>query len=224
MSGEIKGTALAAATAGGVLIYSGLKGKGVLQVIQGVVQGKSPATAPQTNPINTPGGDPTSSGGGGSGSGGGSSSSSGASGFFEGIGAGGIPSTGTSHKAYFDAVLQGINAPITRSNELALASVATLEGINKRFNPLNSVIPSGNSTPFNSVGVQDYHSFQNGVNGTIALLNGAHWNNVRGALQHNAGLNAVLSAFKAAYTWDPGVNFSTNELQLQNTLNQPTGP
>ena len=51
MAAKISGVGAAAIGAGSVFLYAGIKGKSVLAVIQGVVQGKSPASAPQVNPI-----------------------------------------------------------------------------------------------------------------------------------------------------------------------------
>ncbi|HJT75937.1 MAG TPA: NlpC/P60 family protein, partial [Gemmataceae bacterium] len=55
-------------------------------------------------------------------------------------------------------------------------------------------------------------SFDTGVAGTVTLLQGSHWTGVRAALAADQGMNAVLAAFTAAYTWDPGVKFPTTNL------------
>lgn len=112
----------------------------------------------------------------------------------------------TSNEAFFAAVLRGIGAPVTTANLQALAGVAHLEGANDRFNPLNSVVPNGNSTSFNSVGVQDYRSFDNGVQGTIKLLQGGVWSGVVGALRAGNSAYNVANQFAQVYQgWDPGV-------------------
>lgn len=190
----INGVTLAVLAGGIVILVSGLTNKHVSEVIRGFLKGSAPEAQ-----IVADTGAATTPG--------------------EHSGA----YSGYTHKDFFDAVLQGIGAPVTRSNELALASVAQLEGLNRRFNPLNSVVAYGGSTPFNTAGVQDYKTFNNGVNGTIQLLNGRYWDNVRTALQRDEGVTAVLAAFRAAYTWAPGVNFPTNELRLQQVLQTPVG-
>lgn len=50
-SGKLDGIALGSIAAGTVFVYAGLKGKSVLASIQTVVQGNSPATSPNVNPI-----------------------------------------------------------------------------------------------------------------------------------------------------------------------------
>lgn len=51
MAGKLDGLGLAALAAGGLLTYSGITGKGVLSGVQGLIQGKAPATAAAANPI-----------------------------------------------------------------------------------------------------------------------------------------------------------------------------
>jgi len=51
MASRIDGVALAAIGAGGLLVYSGVRGKSVLGGVQGLIQGKSPATAPAASQI-----------------------------------------------------------------------------------------------------------------------------------------------------------------------------
>lgn len=118
----------------------------------------------------------------------------------------------TSTQTFITHVLQALKLPASTGNLNALYAVAQLEGVNDRYNPLNSVTKEPGSTSFNSVGVQRYTSFDSGVAGTVALLQGAHWNGVRAALAADKGTAAVLAAFKAAYTWDTTVRFPTTNL------------
>ncbi len=118
----------------------------------------------------------------------------------------------TTTQSFFTEVLQTLQLPASTGNLDALYAVAQLEGPNDRYNPLNSVVPESGSTPFNSAGVQRYISFDSGVQATVDLLRGAHWNGVRTALAADKGTTAVLAAFTAAYTWDPGLTFPTTNL------------
>lgn len=108
---------------------------------------------------------------------------------------------------YFSAFLKGLGLPVTQSNLNALYGVATLEGWNDRYNPLNAIQQMPGSTAFNSVGVQRYANFDTGVQGAVQLFSGSHWAGVRAALARGNSTQDVLNAFKAAYTWDPGVQF-----------------
>lgn len=122
-----------------------------------------------------------------------------------------------TYAEFFSDVCNGIGAPPSQANLLALATVTNLEGISnlvdgnpKNFNPLNSVVPYGNSNSTNSVGVQNYQTYSDGVNGTIALLKGnAVWQPVVRALQQGTSSSAVLAAFQGAYaSWNSHPDFS----------------
>lgn len=132
------------------------------------------------------------------------------------------PSMGNTYADFFSDVLRELGIAPTTGALSALQAVAHLEGYNDRYNPLNSVVQSGDSTSFNSVGVQDYKNFDNGVAGTVSLLQGQHWDNVRSALK-TGNEQTVLGAFQQAYTWDPGVQFPTN-FPVAHDLSQPVGP
>ncbi len=51
MAGKVSGIALGALGAGGLFLYAGITGKDLAAAIKSIVQGTSPATAPQTHPI-----------------------------------------------------------------------------------------------------------------------------------------------------------------------------
>lgn len=127
-----------------------------------------------------------------------------------------------TYRQFFTDVLAELGIPATDANLNALASVSILEGLNNRYNPLNSVVPMGTSTPFNSVGVQDYKNYNQGVAGTVKLLQGSHWSNVVSTLR--TGNDAqIRSAFKQAYTWDPNVQFNASESQTRALLDTSLG-
>lgn len=131
------------------------------------------------------------------------------------------PSKTGSYKAFFDDVLTQTGLPVTTANEMALAKVTLIEGVNTRFNPVNSVVPTGTSTSFNSVGVQDYKNYQQGVEGTVKLLQGDPFNGIRAAMKQN-NQQAVLTAFSDLYsTWGSDPNFNgINSANATKLLNQ----
>ncbi len=61
-------------------------------------------------------------------------------------------------------------------------SEGNLTGERARYNWLNSVGPATGSTAYNTVGVQNYTSYTQGVNQTAALLRGPGWTGVTRAL------------------------------------------
>jgi phage-related protein len=128
-----------------------------------------------------------------------------------GGGGGDFPGGGSgSGKDFFTKVLGGLGIKTTSGALNAFYAVTNLEGDNNRHNPLNSVVPSGGSHAFNSVGVQAYPSFNDGVNGTIKLLRGSPWRGVVSALK-GGNMTSILNAFARVYSsWDPGVHFFTS--------------
>jgi hypothetical protein len=130
----------------------------------------------------------------------------------------------SSYRSFFSDVLSELGYPVTEANMEALAAVSILEGANNRYNPLNSVVPNGNSTSFNDVGVQDYKSYANGVAGTVALLRGSAWAGVDSALRNGSSKQGVLGAFQNVYQgWDPGVQFNAGNDQIARTLGSSLG-
>jgi len=140
---------------------------------------------------------------------------------------GSVPPTA---KNYFTAFLMGLGLPVTQSNLLALYGVATREGWNNRYNPLNVVQPEPGSTAFNSVGVQTFPNLSEGVQGAVQLFKGPHWDGVRAALARGNSTAAVLNAFHDAYSWAPGITFTSGTPADGNILIGPdagaisTGP
>lgn len=67
--------------------------------------------------------------------------------------------------------LRKIGAPLTRSNMIAMMAWMQAEGDAGRFNPLNTTMQLPGSTRFNSVGVQNYRRFRDGVKATADTLN-----------------------------------------------------
>jgi hypothetical protein len=78
-----------------------------------------------------------------------------------------------------------IDYPRERPNKLALMAWVAAEGgpslddswnpKQARFNPLNTTLRMPGSTSFNSVGVQNYVSFDQGLDATVKTLRGKHF-------------------------------------------------
>lgn len=119
---------------------------------------------------------------------------------------------------FFASVLALLKLPVTQPNLDALYAVEHLEGPNSGYNPINVVQHEPGShvrinadgTP-NSADVQDFASFDTGVQGTATLLQGSTWAGVRAALAQGNSTPNVLDAFRSAYaTWGSHVNFTDN--------------
>jgi len=74
------------------------------------------------------------------------------------------------------AVLDGLGAPSDPNTPQGLANIGFLEAWRKAegtaasYNPLATTLPLGDSTDFNSIGVQNYATPQDGVNATVKTL------------------------------------------------------
>lgn len=117
-----------------------------------------------------------------------------------------------TYKQFFTDVLHKLNLPVTDHALHAFYSVCMAEGLNDRYNPVNSVVPYGDSSPFNSVGVQDYHGYNNGVMGTVALFEGSPWVGVVNAIKRKHTTNTIIKRFRDVYaTWGSHPSFPRND-------------
>lgn len=107
------------------------------------------------------------------------------------------------------ALLPRIGAEVTTHNMRALMAWMQAEGDAGRFNPLNTTLPLPGATEFNSVGVKNYASFNDGVRATAETLNyGASrdlygYRPIRSALIHNLPAWRTLRAVEAS-AWGTG--------------------
>lgn len=69
------------------------------------------------------------------------------------------------------SLLLEIEAPGTQRNLWALVSWMQAEGGSAAYNPLNTTLLMPGSTNYNSVGVQNYTSFRQGIEATAYTLN-----------------------------------------------------
>lgn len=114
----------------------------------------------------------------------------------------GVPaSTGKLNRAGVDSVqwakdfLTKVNMPITPENVRAISAWEQAEGTKASFNPLATTQGGfAGETQFNSVGVKNYTSYQDGIDANAhALLNG-RYSNVLAALQAGNSATAVAQA------------------------------
>lgn len=113
-----------------------------------------------------------------------------ASGGSQSSGGGGIQQkfTGPGMKNFATSVLKGIGAPVTGANIRSIEAWAQREGGGGTNNPLNTTQPMPGSTTFNSVGVQNYSSANQGANATIITLENGLYGDILGALKTGKGL------------------------------------
>lgn len=190
-SGGISGIAVTATLVGGLLAYSGLKGKGIAGSVRALLAGNSPATAAQANPISSGSSTPSTT----------ATTSSDDATLLSATGG-----TGQTYQDFWVAVLGNLGKPSTLGNLEAMAGISNFEGLNSYFNPMNIEWHPGENPAiqgignWNSVGVQEYSGFDQGVVATTTFLGEPHWAGVQAALT-TGSFALVNAAIKQAYTW-----------------------
>jgi len=72
--------------------------------------------------------------------------------------------------SFFQAILVGIGAPVTKNNINYLYAWRQAEGGHATFNPFNTTMKREGATNYNSVGVKNYISEQQGIEATVSTL------------------------------------------------------
>jgi len=195
-SGGISGIGVAAIFAGGVLLWSGIKGYSVSGVFRALIAGKDPSKLPAANPVSVGGLlsaiNPIhllSAGG----------SSPGAVMVGQGTGAG-----WSSHdrSVFAHSLLATIGAPQTAANVNSILAWINHEGGGGTNNPLNTTQAMGNSTSFNSAGVQNFPTLAIGVAANAKTLMYPAYAEILAALRSGNGLCG--RSFGGLSTWSGG--------------------
>ena len=118
--------------------------------------------------------------------------------------------TGTLNRAGVDPVqwakdfLTRLGAPITASNVQAITAWEQAEGTKAAFNPLATTQGGyAGETTFNSVGVKNYASYQDGLDANVKVINNGLYRNILAALQQGTNAQAVAQAV-ANSPWGTG--------------------
>ncbi len=92
-------------------------------------------------------------------------------------------------------VLRAIGAPVTKENVAFLDVWQRLEGGNASFNPLNTTTGAAGATNYNSVGVKNFVSAQQGAAATAQTLQNGRYNTLLAALR-SGKLSSALTTNK----------------------------
>jgi hypothetical protein len=118
--------------------------------------------------------------------------------------------TGALNRAGVDPVqwakdfLTRLGAPITPSNVQAITAWEKAEGTKAAFNPLATTQGGyAGETTFNSVGVKNYASYQDGLDANVQVINNGLYTNILTALQQGTSAQAVAQAV-ASSPWGTG--------------------
>lgn len=100
-------------------------------------------------------------------------------------------------------VLAAIGAPATEQNMAVMSAWVKAEGTKARYNPLATTRNAPGATQFNSVGVKNFSSYQEGVATTVGAITNGLYGNVIAALRRGDDAYAVADAIKES-PWGSG--------------------
>jgi hypothetical protein len=119
-------------------------------------------------------------------------------------------SSGTLNRAGVDPVqwakdfLTQLGAPVSGANVQAITAWEQAEGTKAAFNPLATTQGGfAGETQFNSVGVKNYTSYQDGLDANVKVITNGLYPNIIAALQQGTDAMAVARAI-AASPWGTG--------------------
>ena len=116
------------------------------------------------------------------------------------------------------ALLQQINAPLTKQNVAFLDAWQQSEGGTAANNPLNTTQPASGASDYNSVGVKNYPSPNVGIQATAQTLQNGRYPIILSALRSgNPNSIFTTTGFRQIQTW------GTNPLNVQARYNQLAG-
>ena len=107
-----------------------------------------------------------------------------------------------SPKSWAEAVLSAGGWPKTEANIQSLIAWALNEGGGGQYNPLNTTLSEPGATSFNSVNVENYTSWHQGVTATVATLQSSDYTDVTSALKAGGGLGS--GSYSGLSTWSGG--------------------
>lgn len=117
--------------------------------------------------------------------------------------------TGTLNAAGVDPVqwsrdfLEALGMPVTPENMRAMNAWQQAEGTRARFNPLATTQNWDGATQFNSVGVKNFASYDDGLAANLKVINNGRYGNILAALRKGTSAMEVAEAIKSS-PWGSG--------------------
>jgi hypothetical protein len=164
---------VAAAAAGSLLVYSGVRGARVTGTLRSLLSGSPPPGQDPSLAVGVPSG---------------------------GAAPGYIPPAGASGSKgdWAGQLLGALGMPATAANVAAVVAWENAEGGGfgnvAAFNPLNTTQPEPGSHAINGVGVQAYTSWGQGLQATVTTLNNGNYGHILAALRAGNDAQAVADA------------------------------
>lgn len=116
-----------------------------------------------------------------------------------------IPGPAGSDDAFYNKILAGIGAPVTPENKRFMYAWRAAEGGQAAFNPFNTTQGAPGATNYNTAGVKNYASEEQGVAATVkTLLNGRYGDIVSALRDGGPGASAAAAQALARSPWGTG--------------------
>lgn len=99
--------------------------------------------------------------------------------------------------------LERLGMPVTSENMRVMNAWQQAEGTRARFNPLATTQNWNGATQFNSVGVKNFATYEDGLAANLKVINNGRYGNILDALRAGTSAEAVARAI-AASPWGTG--------------------
>jgi len=114
-----------------------------------------------------------------------------------------VQSKTTSDDEFYKKVLQCLGAKPTKSNMLFMYAWRQAEGATADYNPFNTTKNMPGATKYNSVGVKNYQSMEDGIKATCQTLKLNYYTDIVDGLKNDVGLYK-LSRMEGLKKWGTG--------------------
>jgi hypothetical protein len=114
-----------------------------------------------------------------------------------------VQSKTTSDDEFYKKVLQCLGAQPTKGNMSFMYAWRQSEGATAKFNPFNTTKKMSGTTNFNSKGVKNYRSMEDGIKATCETLKLGYYTDIVNGLKNDVGLYK-LSRMQGLKKWGTG--------------------
>ena len=110
----------------------------------------------------------------------------------------------TTDVDFYSEILRKISAPVSDENLKFFYAWRQAEGAAAAFNPFNTTQPMPGATQYNSVGVRNYQSAEDGIAATVKTLTNGHYPEILSKLKSDAGAVEIANSLSDLKTWGTG--------------------
>jgi hypothetical protein len=100
----------------------------------------------------------------------------------------------SSDDDFYKSILKCIGAKPTKTNLMFMYAWRQAEGGSAKNNPFNTTLKWNNATNYNSVGVKNYQTPEDGIQATCKTLQHSRYNNIVQGFKNDVGLSNLANA------------------------------